>query len=123
MDRKIYPFIALAICLLISFKAVAIESVISKYPFTKNSVVSISVKDANGKILYQMNPQIMVHPASTLKVFTSMAALNTLGSNYKFKTAFYRKRNKYLFNKCIYSIFFIYIYRLFLFKFIHIQRW
>ena len=97
MDRKIYPFIALAICLLISFKVVAIESVISKYPFTKNSVVSISVKDSNGKTLYQKNSQTLVHPASTLKVFTSMSALNTLGSNYKFKTAFYKNyENLYL---------------------------
>ena len=89
MDRKICTFITLIICFFISSQAFSIENTLSKYPFVKNSVVSISVKDTNGKILYQMNPQIMVHPASTLKVFTSMAALNTLGSNYNFKTAFY----------------------------------
>ena len=94
MGRKIYPFITLIIFLFISSQAIAIENIISKYPFTKNSLVSISVKDNTGKILYQKNSQILVHPASTLKVFTSMTALNTLGSNYNFKTGFYKNYDK-----------------------------
>ena len=93
MDRKICAFITLIVCLFISSTANAIENVISKYPFTKNSIVSVSVKDSTGKILFQKNSQILVHPASTLKVFTSMAALDTLGSNYNFKTAFYKNND------------------------------
>ncbi len=97
MDRKICTLISLIICFFISAQVKAIENIISKYPFTKNSVVSISIKDSTGKTLYRRNSQILVHPASTLKVFTSMAALNTLGSNYNFKTAFYKNHeNLYL---------------------------
>ena len=93
MDRKICTFIALIICLFITSSAKAIETIISKYPFTKNSLVSISIKDSSGKTLYQKNSQILVHLASTLKVFTSIASLNTLGNNYQFKTAFYKNNN------------------------------
>ena len=49
---------------------------------------AVSVKDAeNGSIVYQREEKKLLHPASTLKIFTTYAALDTLGYDYEFKTS------------------------------------
>ena len=53
----------------------------------KSVVSSVTVRKAsNGEVIYQANPDSKVTPASTLKLLTSAAALETLGTEYRFKT-------------------------------------
>jgi len=51
------------------------------------STVSVTVRKAsNGEIVYSRNPELGVTPASSLKVLTAAAALETLGEEYRFTT-------------------------------------
>jgi len=50
---------------------------------------AILVRDAQGKVLLAQNENKRLVPASTLKVLTSLVALNTLGAGYRFPTDFY----------------------------------
>lgn len=43
-------------------------------------------KASTGEIIYQSNADQAITPASTLKILTAAAALETLGENYQFKT-------------------------------------
>ena len=62
--------------------------------------VSVSVKDiSNGKEVYSLNKKAPMIPASTLKLVTSSAALNTLGSDYEFSTKLYKSTNNDLYLK------------------------
>ena len=59
--------------------------------------VSISVRDAEtGKILYELNSDKPVSPASTLKSITLAAALNELGKDFEFSTELYKNTNNEL---------------------------
>lgn len=61
------------------------------------SVVSISVKDVQtGKVLYQLNPDKPISPASTLKIVTTTTAIDTLGKDYEFVTSLYKTTNNEL---------------------------
>jgi D-alanyl-D-alanine carboxypeptidase/D-alanyl-D-alanine-endopeptidase (penicillin-binding protein 4) len=42
----------------------------------------------NKRVLYKSNSQLLLHPASNLKILTTSFALQSLGWNYKFNTAF-----------------------------------
>jgi D-alanyl-D-alanine carboxypeptidase/D-alanyl-D-alanine-endopeptidase (penicillin-binding protein 4) len=56
-------------------------------PQLVHGVVSLCVADAvTGDILYSTNEQMGLMPASNMKLFTSIAALDILGENYHFKT-------------------------------------
>lgn len=62
--------------------------------------VSVSVKDiSNNKEVYSLNKKAPMIPASTLKLVTSSAALNTLGSDYEFSTKLYKSSNNDLYLK------------------------
>ena len=50
---------------------------------------ALLVADPRGRILYAKNERRHCIPASTLKVLTGLAALETLGPSYKFRTEFY----------------------------------
>ena len=53
----------------------------------KNASISFYVQDVNtGEVIAYLNPNLSVAPASTQKLITTATALETLGSNYKFKT-------------------------------------
>ena len=53
----------------------------------KSVVSSVTVRKAsNGEVIYQANSDSKVTPASTLKLLTSAAALETLGEDYRFIT-------------------------------------
>ncbi|MCP1145302.1 D-alanyl-D-alanine carboxypeptidase/D-alanyl-D-alanine-endopeptidase [Lysinibacillus endophyticus] len=55
-----------------------------------NSDISVSVRDVvTGEILYEKNGEVAMKPASTLKLLTAAAALDILGSNYRFHTKLY----------------------------------
>jgi len=50
---------------------------------------SILFTDSHGKIIFAKNATIPRIPASTLKLLTALAALHTLGPDYRFVTDFY----------------------------------
>lgn len=76
-----------------------IEKVLSKQHVNK-SAVSISVKDADtGEIIYTLNDQTPRQPASTLKIITTAASLDTLGKDYEFTTSLYKSNNNDLYVK------------------------
>ena len=53
----------------------------------KSVVSSVTVRKAStGEVIYQANADRKVTPASTLKLLTAAAALETLGEEYQFKT-------------------------------------
>lgn len=59
-------------------------------PNLKNGIASIHVLDKNtGNVVYEKNSHIALPTASTLKVITSITALDILGENYQYKTDLY----------------------------------
>ena len=79
--------------------AQSIDKVISKSS-VKRGTISVSVKNiSDGKTVYELNSDKLVPPASTLKLVTLAAALDTLGADYKFKTSLYKSINNDLYLK------------------------
>lgn len=75
--------------------ATPIDDVINSNAKMQTAIIGISVKDAKtGAIIYEKNAKNLVHPASTLKIITSSAALDYLGANYKFRTGMYKSGDK-----------------------------
>lgn len=55
-----------------------------------NENISVSLREINsGKMLFEKNGDIAMKPASTLKLLTASAALEMLGSDYRFQTTLY----------------------------------
>ena len=55
-----------------------------------NCTVSIQVASADKyDLIYEMNPQVKMIPASITKLITASAAIDILGINYDFKTIVY----------------------------------
>lgn len=66
-----------------------IDNLLSE-PELKGALISVSVKEiASQKILFEKNSTIQLVPASIFKLLTTFAALEKLGSNFKFKTEIY----------------------------------
>ncbi|MCI1274197.1 MAG: D-alanyl-D-alanine carboxypeptidase/D-alanyl-D-alanine-endopeptidase [Clostridiaceae bacterium] len=83
----------------ISVKAESISRTLSKLNQNK-AAVSISIKDiSNGKTVYSLNSDRPVSPASTLKIVTYTASMNTLGNDFQYKTQLYKTSNNDLFLK------------------------
>jgi len=62
-------------------------SAMQSSPQLEHGIVSLCVADATtGRIIYSNNEQMGLMPASNMKVFTSIAALDILGEDYRFKT-------------------------------------
>lgn len=88
----------LKVCLIISILLVNVSTV-SAFEFSKfilnsklndTSTIAVSVKEADsGKVVYQYNERKLLHPASTLKVFTTFPAMEAIGDNYNYTTTFY----------------------------------
>ena len=77
----------------------SINNTINNSNLSKNSIVSVSIREIHsGKIVYQRDANLLLHPASTLKAFTTPVVLNVLGANYKLSTGIYKdnKGNIYL---------------------------
>jgi D-alanyl-D-alanine carboxypeptidase/D-alanyl-D-alanine-endopeptidase (penicillin-binding protein 4) len=53
----------------------------------------------NDKVLFELNAEAPLIPASTLKVATSLAALKLLGEDYRFKTEFFLDKENCLYGK------------------------
>ncbi len=77
-----------------SVNASELSKLITSSPIDESSTVAVSVKEVEtGKIVYQYNAKKLLHPASTLKVFTTFPALDVLGDQYMFTTSFYVANN------------------------------
>ncbi len=64
------------------------------------SAVSVSVRNiSDGSKVYSLNDRVPHTPASTLKLVTSSAALDTLGADYEFTTKLYKSSNNDLYLK------------------------
>lgn len=92
--------ILLTLILLLTFQTVSypaeIDRTISKSGINKGAV-SVSVKDIQtGTCVYSLNETQPVMPASTLKIITASAAVDTLGKDYKFATKLYKNTNNEL---------------------------
>lgn len=77
----------------------SINSIINQSQLSKNSIVSVSIREIQSeKVVYQRDADLLLHPASTLKAFTTPAILDVLGTNYKLSTGIYKdnKGNIYL---------------------------
>lgn len=71
-----------------------LATTVNSSPLETSSVVAVSVKEADtGKVLYQHNERKLLHPASTLKIFTTIPAMEELGDEYEFTTTFYTANN------------------------------
>lgn len=103
MFKKVFLSLLIFACLqltgLASNFSGPINDILTSYDFDRDSVISISVKDKDSESIYSKNPYKYLNPASTLKLFTMAAALNTLGSDYKFQTAFYKDKNNNIYLK------------------------
>ena len=67
--------------------------IINESGINKDSI-SICIRDAQtGNIVYSLNDKMMMNPASVQKILTMPAALETLGSDYSFKTELYAREN------------------------------
>lgn len=64
------------------------------------SAVSVSIKDiSTGNSIFELNDKMPMMPASTLKVITSSAAVDTLGKDFQFSTKLYKSVNNDLYFK------------------------
>ncbi len=53
----------------------------------KHAIMGLHVVNSKtGRLVYDLNGQVGLAPASTQKIFTAIAALDTLGSHYRYKT-------------------------------------
>ena len=58
-------------------------------PQMKNAQVSLYVLNAkNGEVIFDKNSRLLLAPASTLKIISSVTAYELLGKNFRFSTAF-----------------------------------
>ena len=75
-------------------------SLIKSSALDKTSTIAMSIKDAkSGNIVYEYNQDKLLHPASTLKMFSVPAALSVLGEDYSFKTQLYVDNSNNLYVK------------------------
>ena len=76
-----------------------IDKTIFEFGINK-SALSISIKDAQtGKTVYKLNDKRPQIPASTLKIVTANASVDTLGKDYEFSTRLYKDINNELYLK------------------------
>lgn len=105
--KKIFRLLVIFI-VLIGFMGIAnakpfnnpIESAIKKADISKSALISISLKEVStGKKTFELNANTPMNPASILKVATLLPSLDTLGSDYEFKTQLYKNKDNNLFIK------------------------
>jgi len=66
----------------------------------QDSIISVSVKDIESNdTVFSRHRNTYLNPASSLKIFTMAAALDTLGEKYNFETIVYIDKNKNLYLK------------------------
>lgn len=77
-----------------------ITSAVKKADISKNALISVSFKElSNGKNSYEYNSSMPMTPASVQKIVTLLPSVDTLGTDYEFKTQLYKDKNNYLYLK------------------------
>ena len=78
----------------------SVNKILNSYDFDKNAIVSISIKDKNtSETIFEKSEKKDLNPASAMKLYSAIAAMNTLGENYEFKTSIYKDKNNNLYVK------------------------
>lgn len=97
--QKLLVFIFALILSVSTVYAETIDKTLNKLGINK-SAVSVVVKNISTKdTVYSLNARTPMHPASTLKLVTTAAAVDTLGTDYSFKTSLYKSTNNDLYFK------------------------
>lgn len=77
-----------------------IQSAIKKADISNRALISVSFKEVHtGKKTFELNANTPMNPASILKVATLLPSLDTLGTDYEFKTQLYKNKDNNLFIK------------------------
>ena len=77
-----------------------IEKQIKALGIEDSATIAISIKNAKtGNVVMEQNQKKLLHPASVLKLFTTFAAVDTLGYEYFYKTGFYTDNENNLYIK------------------------
>lgn len=102
---KIFKLILIAFLLTTPLQSEALPSfnpinkVIKEMDLNNQSTIAVSVKNVeNSRSTYAKDEDKLLHPASSLKIFTFAPIYKTLGENYKFATEIYidTKNNVYI---------------------------
>lgn len=97
--QKLLVFIFALILSVSTVYAETIDKTLNKLGINK-SAVSVVVKNISTKdTVYSLNGRTPMPPASTLKLVTTAAAVDTLGTDYSFKTSLYKSTNNDLYFK------------------------
>lgn len=97
--KKILATLLILLTAQLSAHAGKIDRTIFSSGINKEAV-SISVKDVQtGKNVYSLNANAPKNPASTLKIVTLSASVDTLGKDYQFSTKLYKSTNNDLYIK------------------------
>lgn len=70
-----------------------ITGLLSKYGLKEQSYSLRFVKSQNSQVLFEKNSANKINPASSIKVLTSLVALDQLGPSHRFITTAYKKGN------------------------------
>lgn len=75
-----------------------LSSAIKKSDISHSAMIAVSFRDiSNSKVVYEMNSNKPMTPASIQKLVTLIPSMDTLGKNYEFKTQLYKNNNNSLF--------------------------
>lgn len=97
--QKLLVFIFALILSVSTVYAETIDKTLNKLGINK-SAVSVVVKNISTQdTVYSLNGRTPMHPASTLKLVTTAASVDTLGADYSFKTSLYKSTNNDLYFK------------------------
>ena len=95
--RKIITFLLMILLSSAGANAEGITKAIRNLGISADAV-SVSVRElGSGQEIYSLNKNAPMTPASTLKLITSAAAVDTLGWDYKFPTKLYKSSNNDLY--------------------------
>lgn len=83
-------FVSPTFAKVIKIKESPFDSAVKNSALNSTSTIAVSVKEvATGHVVYEYNQHKLLHPASTLKMFSAPAAVDVLGKDYLFKTQLY----------------------------------
>ena len=104
--KNIFKIIAIFIIIMLSttnsyaFSINKLDKLIKKSNINETSTIAISIKNVNSDFdIYSYNKNKLLHPASTLKIFTAYSSLEELGYDYQFKTQLYKDKKNNLYIK------------------------
>lgn len=97
--QKLLVFMFVLVMSITSVYSETIDKTLNKLDINK-SAVSVVIKNILSKdTVYSLNARTPMHPASTLKLVTTAASVDTLGADYSFKTSLYKSTNNDLYFK------------------------